>query len=114
VKRPINRNITRWLIFDFLHRNLLAFAFAFAFAAVLGVWLTNDPVSSHTIEGKFARWNAISRQGPPLIRVFVDLPDGRTTVVEGWNGWQPPAVGTVIRLHELTLRWFGKSYYLAR
>jgi len=114
VKRPSNQRITRWLILDFVRRNLYAFAFVFAFAAVLGVWFTNEPVSTRTIEGKFVRLNAISRQGPPLIRIFVDLPDGRTTMVEAWNGWQPPAVGAVIRLHELTLRWFGKSYYLAR
>ena len=99
---------------DFVRRNIYAFTFVFGLAAALGAWLTNDPVSSQTIEGKFARWNAISRQGPPLIRVFVDLPDGRTTVVEAWNGWQPPAVGTVVRVHEVTLRWFGKSYFLAR
>jgi hypothetical protein len=99
---------------DFARRNLYASAFVFAFGAVLGAWLTNDPVSSRTIEGKFVRWNAISRQGPPLIRVFVDLRDGRTTVVEAWNGWQPPTVGAVILLHEVTLRWFGKSYYIAR
>ncbi|WP_119270627.1 hypothetical protein [Taklimakanibacter deserti] len=113
MKRPSNQSITRWLIFDFVRRNLYAFAFVFALTAALGVWLTNEPVSSRTIEGKFARWTAISRQGPPLIQVFVDLPDGRTTMVKAWPDWQPPAVGDAIRLYEVTLRWFGKSYSLA-
>jgi hypothetical protein len=114
VNRPGNRYITWWLMLDFVRRNLCAFALVFALVPVACVWFTNDPVSSRMIEGKFVRWNALSGQGPPLIRVFVDLPDGRTTMVEAWNDWQPPAVGAAIRLHELTLRWFGKSYYLAR
>jgi hypothetical protein len=113
VKRPSNQHITRWLILDFIRRNLHAFAFVFILFVVLGVWFTNEPVSSRIIEGRFVRWSAISRQGPPLIRVFVDLPDGRTTAVEAWNGWQPPEVGSVIHLHKLALRWFGKSYRLA-
>jgi hypothetical protein len=113
VKRPSNQSITRWLIFDFVHRNLKAFALIFLLGVALGVWATNEPVSARMIEGRFARWTAISRQGPPLVRVFVDLPDGRTIAVEAWDGWQPPAVGSVVRLEEYTLRWFGNAYGLA-
>ena len=113
MKRPTNQSITRWLIFDFVRRNLHAFALVFVLGALLGVWATNEPVSSRIVEGKFVRWNAISRQGPPLIRVFVDLPDGRTIAVEAWSDWQPPAVGDVVRLQELTLLWFGNDYRLA-
>lgn len=113
MKRPTHQSITRWLIFDFVRRNLQAFGLVLLLGAFIGFWFTNEPVSSRVVEGRFVRWSAISSQGPPLVRVFVDLPDGRTTAVEAWSGWQPPMVGSVIRLHELTLRWFGKDYRLA-
>ena len=113
MKRPSQQSISRWLVFDFIRRNLKAFALVFALAVPLIVLFTNEPVSSKIIEGRFVRWSAISNQGPPLVRVFVDLPDGRTTAVEAWSGWQPPSAGDTIRLQELTLLWFGKDYRLA-
>lgn len=108
-----NLRFRLWLLRDFLRQNRSAFVLVFLLAAVLGVLFTNEPVSSQIVEGRFARWAAISREGPPSIRVFVDLPDGRTTMVEAWNGWHPPAVGGVIRLYEHSLLWFGNSYSLA-
>jgi len=114
VKRPSQQSITRWLILDFVRRNRHAFSLVLFFIALAGLWLTNEPVSTKVIEGRFVRWTAISRQGPPLVQVFVDLPDGRTTAVKAWSSWQPPAVGSAVRLNEYTLRWFGKAYGLAR
>jgi len=99
---------------DFVRRNRNALIFVCLGAALMGVWFTNEPVSTQIVEGRFARWAAISHQGgPPLVKVFVDLPDGQTIMVEGWNGWQPPARGDVISLYEHSLLWFGENYSLA-
>jgi hypothetical protein len=113
VRRPSNQSITRWLVFDFIRRNFNAIAFVLGLVAFLAVIESNAPVSSRIVEGKFVRLTGEAQKGPTAIWVYVDLPDGRTTAVVAWNNWQPPAVGSVIRLEEWT-RWFGKSYSLAR
>ena len=113
MKRPSNQYVTWWLFFDFVRRNLHAFASVLVLFIVLGVWFTNEPVSTRLIEGRFVRWTLKPSKGPPSPWVFVDLPDGRTTAVEAWDGWQPPKVGDVVHLHEIALRWFGRSYRLA-
>lgn len=113
MKRPSRQSISRWLIFDFVRRNFSAFALVFFFVAVAGAWLTNDTVSTRVIEGKFVRWAIQAGKGTPGSWVYVDLADGRTTAVQAWAGWQPPAVGSVVRLNESTLRWFGNAYSLA-
>jgi hypothetical protein len=113
VKRPSQQSITRWLIFDFVRRNWHAFALVFFFVALAGAWLTNDPISTRVIEGRFVRWTLEPSKGPPNSWVYVDLADGRTTAIEVWSGWQPPPIGSVLRLNEATLRWFGKAYSLA-
>jgi hypothetical protein len=113
MKRPSQQSISRWLIFDFVRRNFHAFALVFFFIVFFVLWFTNDLVSTSVIEGKFIRWTMQPNQGPPSIWVYVDLADGRTTAVEAWAGWQPPTVGSAVRLNEYTLRWYGKTYGLA-
>lgn len=99
---------------DFVRQNRNAFILVFLLVAAMGIWFTNEPVSTQIVEGRFTRWIALARQsGPHAIRVFVDLQDGQTTMVEAWNGWQPPPAGDVIRLYEHRLLWFGSSYSLA-
>jgi len=46
-------------------------------------------------------------EGQSMPRVFVDLPDGRTTAVVAWADWRPPEQGSVIRIEQQTLRWYG-------
>lgn len=110
--RPGHRFFTLWLILDFIRRNRQAFAFVFLLVAVLGVWFTNEPTSARPVEGRFVRLTMQPSKGPPSIWVYVDLPGGRTTAVEAWADWPPPAAGDVVQLEELTLRWFGRSYRL--
>jgi hypothetical protein len=113
VKRPSQQAVSRWLVFDFIRRNWHAFALVFFFVALASAWLTNDPVSTKVIEGKFIRWTMQASKGSPSTWVYVNLADGRTTAVMAWPSWQPPAVGSLVRLNESTLRWFGKAYSLA-
>ena len=111
--RRISQSLTLWLMFDFVRRNRNAFVLVLPLAVVLVVLFTNEPTSTRVIEGRFVRLNMKPSNGAPSIWVYVDLPDGRTTAVEAWNGWRPPAAGSAVHLNEMTLLWFGKSYSLA-
>jgi hypothetical protein len=47
-------------------------------------------------------------------RVFIDLPDGSSVMAVGWADWRPPPAGSVSRVEEQSLRWYGKRYRLVR
>lgn len=110
--RRISLSLRLRLILDFIRQNRQAFILAFSLAAVLVVLLTNEPISTRPVEGKFVRLTMLPSRDPPATWIYVDLPDGRTTAIEVWNGWQAPAVGDTVQLEELTLLWFGKNYRL--
>jgi len=112
VRGRISPGFRLWLILDFVRRNRQAFILAFLLAAVLVVFLTNEPISARPVEGRFVRLTMLPTREAPSTWIYVDLPDGRTTAIEVWSGWQPPAVGDTVQLEELTLLWFGKNYRL--
>jgi hypothetical protein len=51
-----------------------------------------------------------SHSGQGQLRIFVDLPDGRTVGAAASQGWQPPEAGSAIKIDERVLLWGGKSY----
>lgn len=113
MRRDAARRLSRQLAFEAILRNLLPVLFGFLAAAGLIFWTTNVPVSRLILEGRYVRWTVHqSDKGQSLPRVFVDFPDGRTTAVVAWADWRPPQVGSVIRVEEEALRWYGKYYRL--
>ena len=113
MRKEAIRKLNRQLAFEAILGNILPVLVGFLAAAWLIFWVTNVPVSRHILEGRYVRWTVHQAdEGQSMPRVFVDLPDGRTTAVVAWADWQPPEVGSTIRVEEETLRWYEKYYRL--
>lgn len=113
MRKETARRLNRQLALETIVRNILPVLLGLLIAVGLVFWVTNVPVSRQIVEGRFVRWTVHqSSYGQALPRVFVDFPDGRTTAVVAWADWQPPPAGSVIRVEEGSLRWYGKYYRL--
>jgi hypothetical protein len=115
VRKETARILSRQLAFEATLRNLLPILFGFLIAAGLIFWVTNVPVSHQIAEGRYIRWTVgQSEYGQSMPRVFINLPDGSTIMAVAWADWRPPVAGSVIRVEEQSLRWYGKRYLLVR
>src|SRR5262245_12302860 len=113
MKRTINRRITRYLIVDRFLRVALPLLVLSPIWGYFVFQALNVPISHQAIEGRFLYWTVGQKdKGQSIPRVFVDLPDGRTTAVVAWADWRPPPPGSVIRIEQQTLRWYGTRYRL--
>lgn len=114
MRKEAAKRLDRQLAFEAIMGNILPVLLGLLITAGLVFWVTNVPVSHRIIEGQFVRWTVHqSDKGQSLPRVFVDLPDGRTTAVVAWTDWRPPPAGSAIRVEEESLRWYGTYYRLA-
>jgi hypothetical protein len=112
-KRQVDHRITRYRIIDTTLRILLPILVLSPVWGYILFQVTNVPVSRQIIEGRFLYWTVGQKdRGQPMPRVFVDLPEGRTTAVVAWADWRPPETGSAIRIEQQSLRWYGTRYRL--
>jgi hypothetical protein len=115
MRQEAARKLDRQLAFEAIWRNLLPVLLGGLVALGLIFWVTNTPVSHQIIDGRYLRWTVGQTDyGQSMPRIFIDLPDGSTIMAAGWADWRPPPAGSVIRVEEQSLRWYGKRYHLVR
>ena len=109
------RKLSRQLALGAIIRNIVPVLVLLFFVALCVLPTTNMPVSQRVIEGRYVRWTRFSEGdgAPTNAYMFVDLSDGRTVAVIVGGSWLPPEAGSIVRIEEQSLRWYGKHYSLA-
>jgi hypothetical protein len=115
MRKEAAKRLNRHLALQAVVGNILPVLVGLLVLAAVLFWVTNVQVSQRILEGRFVRWTVgQADKGQSMPRVFIYLPDGSTIMAAAWADWRPPAAGSVIRVEEQSLRWYGKRYLLVR
>ncbi len=113
MRREAARRLSRQLAFEATLKSLLPALIGILVIAGLALWTTNTPVAREILEGRYARWTLTqAKSSSSTTRIFVDVPGRSSIMVTAWPNWTPPEPGSLIRVEEQTLRWYGKRYSL--
>lgn len=113
MRREAARKFSRQLAFEAILKSLLPILIGILVVVGLALWTTNAPVARQTLEGRYVRWTKDqTKSSPSTTRIFIDVPGTGSIMVTAWPNWTPPEPGSMIRVEEQTLRWYGKRYSL--
>lgn len=113
MRKEAARKFSRQLALEAILKSLLPVLAGILIVAGLALWTTNAPVARQILGGHYVRWTMDqTKSSPSTTRIFIDLPARGTVMVTAWPDWRPPEAGSLIRVEEQTLRWYGKRYSL--